>query len=66
MIVEFFVTDDGKFAYRYKARNGKVFLTSHGYSTYRKCVDGWRQFEKLLRSRNRRRRIRWSKELQDL
>lgn len=63
MIVEFFVNDDGTFAYRYKGTNGKVLLTSHGYSTYRKCTDGWRNFERLIWSGGRR-RIRWSKELQ--
>ncbi len=45
MIVEFFITEDKKFAYRCKANNGRVLVTSHGYSTYRKCVEGWRGFE---------------------
>lgn len=62
MIVEFFITEDKKFAYRYKARNGKVLATSHGYSTYRKCAEGWRRFEADM-VLGPAPRVRWSKEL---
>ncbi len=65
MIVEFFITEDKKFAYRYKARNGKVLATSHGYSTYRKCAEGWRRFEGGM-GWGSRHTIRFSKELVDL
>ena len=65
MIVEFFITEDKKFAYRYKARNGTVLVTSHGYSTYRKCVEGWHRFKRMMWTSGRP-HIRCSKELIDL
>ena len=62
MIVEFFITEDKKFAFRYKAKNGRVLVTSHGYSTYRKCVEGWDQFKRMMWTSGRP-RVRYSKEL---
>lgn len=62
MIVEFFITEDGLFAYRYKASNGKVLVTSHGYKEYHKCTAAWNLFEASMLL-GPVPRIRFSKEL---
>lgn len=49
MIVHFFINEDGLYQYHIKALNGNVMLTSSTYSTYRKCVEGWRTVQKALR-----------------
>lgn len=66
MIVEFFITEDGKFAYRYKALNGKVLVTSHGYKEYHKCTAAWNRFEAAMGWWHGPTKIRFSKELVDL
>lgn len=62
MILEWFRNGD-EFGYRLKTRNGQVMLTSGWYSSYRKCVEGWRTTQKHLKIWDGLIAYRWSKEM---
>lgn len=64
MIIEFFKSNE-KYRYCLKSRNGQIKLTSPGYSTYRKCVEGWRTVQETLRIWDDLVKYRWSEEVQN-
>ena len=69
MIVEFyFRTFRGKrwFFYRVKALNGQIMMTSHEYSNYRKCVEGFRTVQLGFGIDDENIKFRWEKALANL
>jgi uncharacterized protein YegP (UPF0339 family) len=63
MIVEWYKDGFGQYRYRLKSNNGHIMLMSCSYSTYRKCVEGWRTVQKSLYIDDFDIRYRWAKEM---